>query len=81
MKRITYNTVGTCSKQIMLEVDDDNRIADIRIIGGCSGNVQGLCALVKGMTTDEVHKRLNGIHCGSRSTSCPDQLCRALESI
>lgn len=81
MKKISYTTSGTCSKVINLEIDDDNRISDISFIGGCNGNLQGICSLVKGMDADEVKKRLDGIRCGNKPTSCPDQLCRAIDAL
>lgn len=81
MRHITYNTQGTCSKIINIDVDDDNRIADISFIGGCNGNLKGLCSLVKGMKADEVRNRLAGITCGNKQTSCPDQLSKALDQI
>lgn len=74
-------TSGTCSKVINLKVDDDGKIADVSFIGGCHGNLQGICSLVKGMHVDEVKKRLDGIRCGNKLTSCPDQLCRAIEQL
>lgn len=81
MKKISYVTSGTCSKLIDLEVDDDNKISTVSFLGGCNGNLQGICSLVKGMDIDEVEKRLKGIRCGSKSTSCPDQLCKAIEQL
>lgn len=81
MKDTTYMTSGTCSKVINLKVDDDGKIADVSFIGGCHGNLQGICSLVKGMHVDEVKKRLDGIRCGNKLTSCPDQLCRAIEQL
>lgn len=79
MKKISYTTSGTCSKVINLEIDNDNRINDVSFVGGCHGNLQGICALVMGMDADEVVARLGGIRCGNKPTSCPDQLCRAIE--
>lgn len=81
MKRITYVTSGTCSKLIELEVDDDNRISNVSFVGGCNGNLQGICSLVKGMRIEDVKSKLNGIRCGSKTTSCPDQLCRAIDQL
>lgn len=81
MKKITYVTSGTCSKLIELEVDDDNRISDVSFVGGCNGNLQGICSLVKGMRIEDVKSKLNGIRCGSKTTSCPDQLCRAIDQL
>ncbi len=75
-----YITSGTCSREIEIEIND-GVVADVRFIGGCNGNLQGIGALVKGMAPEEIIKRLNGIHCGSKSTSCPDQLSRALTQI
>ena len=73
----TYKTRGTCSSVIELEIEDDI-IKGVYFWGGCNGNLQGLSRLVKGMKVDDVIARLEGIKCGTRSTSCPDQLCKAL---
>lgn len=81
MKEITYFTSGTCSKVITLKLDDENRIVDVNFVGGCNGNLQGICSLVKGMNIADVKTKLNGIRCGSKNTSCPDQLCRAIDEI
>ena len=78
MQNISYKTQGTCSRQIDIEIED-GVIIDAKFTGGCSGNTQGVAALVIGMSVDEAIKRLRGIHCGPRPTSCPDQLARALE--
>lgn len=78
MEHITYQTQGTCSKQIDMDIENGIIVA-AKFTGGCSGNTQGVAALVVGMTVDEAIKRLRGIHCGPRPTSCPDQLARALE--
>lgn len=78
MEHITYKTHGTCSRQIDIDVED-GIIAEVKFTGGCSGNTQGVSALVKGMSVEEAIKRLKGIHCGPRPTSCPDQLATALE--
>jgi len=69
---------GVCSMAIDYEVKN-GVVTDCRFIGGCSGNTQGVCALVKGMKVEEAISRLKGIPCGMRKTSCPDQLARALE--
>lgn len=74
----TYKTHGTCSRSIEFEVTD-GIITDCRFIGGCMGNTQGVSVLVKGMKVEEAIRRLKGIQCGLRGTSCPDQLARALE--
>ena len=74
-----YNTHGTCSRQIEIEMGGDT-VRSVRFIGGCTGNTQGLSRLVEGMQADEVIRRLKGIQCRA-GTSCPDQLARALERI
>ncbi len=73
-----YKTSGTCSAAIDFEVED-GIVKEVKFIGGCSGNTQGVAALVKGMPVDEVISRLEGIKCGFKSTSCPDQLAKALK--
>ncbi|MCD8121671.1 MAG: TIGR03905 family TSCPD domain-containing protein [Clostridiales bacterium] len=75
---MTYRTRGTCSSEIQFDVKD-NKVTDVRFIGGCSGNTQGVARLIEGMDVDEAIRRLDGIHCGPRPTSCPDQLARALK--
>ncbi len=75
-----YKTHGVCSRE--MQIDTENGIiTDVRIIGGCPGNLYGLSKLVKNMEIDEVITRLRGISCGEKSTSCPDQLAIALEEI
>ena len=81
MKKIQYQTQGTCSKVIEVTSDDNDIIQDVVFYGGCNGNLQGICRLVKGQKVDDVIQRLNGIRCGAKPTSCPDQLCRALEQL
>ncbi len=75
-----YRTKGTCSSNIELEVED-GIIKDIAFWGGCNGNLQGISRLVKGMPVEEVIKKLEGVRCGMRATSCPDQLCKALHEM
>jgi len=75
----SYKTVGTCSREILFEVED-NKIKEVKFIGGCSGNTLGVASLIKGMDVDEAINRLKGIRCGVKETSCPDQLARALEN-
>lgn len=77
----TYKTTGTCSRMIEIDIADNGTIADVRFAGGCHGNLQGIGALVKGMTPAQVAERLKGIRCGNKMTSCPDQLARALEEL
>ena len=79
MKHIVYQTSGTCSQQIGLDIDDENRVRNVQFLGGCNGNLQGVSRLVEGMKVEEVKERLGGIRCGYKNTSCPDQLVRALE--
>lgn len=81
MKQYQYQTTGTCSRMINIEVNDDNTLGDISFVGGCHGNLQGIGRLVKGMKLEDVISRLEGIKCGVKSTSCPDQLAKALSSI
>lgn len=81
MKHITYTTKGTCSRQIDIDINESNVIELVKFTGGCSGNTQGVAALVVGMTVEEAIKRLEGIKCGPRPTSCPDQLACALKEM
>jgi uncharacterized protein (TIGR03905 family) len=81
MKHIQYQTQGTCSQLIDMTVDENEVIQQVFFVGGCNGNLQGISKLVVGQKVDDVIQRLNGIRCGVKSTSCPDQLCRALEQI
>lgn len=78
MKHITYTPRGVCSRQIDIDIDDNDIILSAAFTGGCSGNTQGVCALISGMSAKEAIKRLTGIRCGFKSTSCPDQLSKAL---
>ena len=80
MKHIQYRTQGVCSRAIELELDDNNIITEVRFAGGCSGNTQGVAALVRGMRAEEAVSRLEGIRCGFRPTSCPDQLAQAIRA-
>ncbi len=74
---ITYSTRGTCSKQIVYDLDEENRIHNLKFIGGCSGNLQGIARLVEGKKAEEIIPLLRGIRCRS-NTSCPDQLAQSL---
>ncbi len=78
MEKIVYNTKSVCSRRINIEVDGD-RIISVKFEGGCAGNTQGVAALVAGMSIDEAISRLEGIKCGFKPTSCPDQLAIALK--
>lgn len=79
MKHYAYKTQGVCSRMIDLDIDGDT-VVKVTFTGGCSGNTQGVAALVAGMTIDEAISRIEGIHCGPRPTSCPDQLAQALKA-
>ncbi|WP_411677695.1 TIGR03905 family TSCPD domain-containing protein [Caproicibacter sp.] len=72
-----YKTRGTCSTEMMIDLDGDT-IRSVKITGGCSGNLQGICALVQGQKAEDVIRLLQGIRCGLKPTSCPDQLAKAL---
>ena len=74
----TYKPKGVCSKLMELDIED-GKIQSLKVTGGCSGNLQGIRALIIGMPVGEVAQKLRGIRCGSKPTSCPDQLARALE--
>ncbi|MBR3882094.1 MAG: TIGR03905 family TSCPD domain-containing protein [Clostridia bacterium] len=77
-----YFPSGVCSMKINIDVDEETKIVnEIKFIGGCAGNTQGVASLVKGMHIDEVISRLKGIDCRGRGTSCPDQLSKALEEL
>ncbi|MCE2616475.1 MAG: TIGR03905 family TSCPD domain-containing protein [Phocaeicola sp.] len=78
--RYTYQAQGTCSQLINLDVEE-GIINDVSFVGGCNGNLQGISKLIKGMKIDDVIDRLEGIRCGYKATSCPDQLCQALKQI
>ena len=74
---LSYNTKGVCSRSITFDVKD-NKVTDVQFEGGCSGNTQGVARLVEAMDIDEAIKRMKGIRCGFKSTSCPDHLALAL---
>lgn len=76
--KFTYKTRGTCCQAFDIEVED-GKLKDLAFFGGCDGNLQGICSLVRGMDIDTVIERLEGIRCGVKATSCPDQLCQALK--
>ena len=72
-----YKTKGTCSQQILFDVED-GKVHNVQFIGGCNGNLQGISKLVEGMPVEEVIDKISGIRCGMKPTSCPDQLANAL---
>jgi uncharacterized protein (TIGR03905 family) len=78
-KHITYKTQSVCSRSIEIDVENDI-ITNVKFIGGCAGNTQGVASLIRGMSVDEAISRLEGIRCGFKPTSCPDQLAKALKS-
>lgn len=75
-----YKTTGVCSKEMIIEIEN-NTIKSVKIIGGCPGNTLGVSTMVEGHEIDEIIKKLKGIPCGIKGTSCPDQLAKALEEI
>ena len=80
--RYTYTPEGTCSKQMIIDIDEDNEtIKSVKIVGGCPGNTLGVSKLVEGRKIKDVIDMLTGIPCGMKGTSCPDQLSKALEKI
>ena len=72
-----YKTKGTCSQRILFDIED-NKVKNVQFIGGCNGNLKGIAALVEGADIDDVITRVQGIRCGMKQTSCPDQLAQAL---
>ena len=78
--RYEYKTKGTCSQTILFEIEDET-VKNVQFIGGCNGNLQGISKLVEGMNVDEVISRIEGIRCGMKPTSCPDQLATALKQV
>ena len=79
MKNIVYRTKGTCSREINVTLDDENKISEVVFVGGCAGNTAGISRLVVGMPAEEAIRRIKGVKCGFKPTSCPDQLALALE--
>ena len=77
----SFRPRGVCAQEMRVELDEQGVIQDLQVMGGCSGNLQGISALVKGMTAKEATQRLKGIRCGYKATSCPDQLAVNLEQI
>ena len=78
-----YTTKGPCASKILFDIYEEDgikRVKNVKFVGGCNGNTQGVSKLVDGMTAEEIISRLKGIKCGFKSTSCPDQLARAIEA-
>lgn len=78
MKKINFKTHGICSKEIIIDVEGDT-VNNVKFVGGCNGNTQGISSLVKGMKVNDVIEKLKNIDCNGRGTSCPAQLAEALE--
>lgn len=79
-KTYQYRPQGVCSQLMEITVDGDV-LQEVKVLGGCSGNLQGISSLVRGMKVDEIIRRLEGIRCGGKATSCPDQLAQALKAL
>ena len=79
METIQYTPKGVCSKQMEIDVED-GAIQEVRVLGGCNGNLRGIASLLKGMRVEDAIERMEGIQCGMKSTSCPDQLAQALKA-
>ena len=75
-----FLTKGTCARKINFALDEEGKVHNVSFLGGCNGNTQGIARLVEGMDVNDAIARMEGIHCGPRSTSCPDQLAQALKS-
>lgn len=80
MMQYEYKTKGTCSQRIFFDVEE-GKVKNVQFVGGCNGNLKGIAALVEGMSVEEVISRVEGIHCGMKATSCPDQLAKALKEV
>ncbi|MGN1344186.1 MAG: TIGR03905 family TSCPD domain-containing protein [Traorella sp.] len=80
METFIYKPTGVCSREMQITYDGDTLI-DLQVIGGCNGNLKGISKLVQGMKLEEVAKRLEGVTCGMKQTSCPDQLAKAIKEI
>ena len=78
MKQISYRPSGVCSKQMDVEIDDNGIVTKVRIVGGCNGNSQGVSRLVEGMKAEDAIAKMSGIRCGFKSTSCPNELAKAI---
>ncbi len=76
----SHKNQGTCSREIVFEIED-GKLRNVQFFGGCNGNLKGICSLVEGMEVEDVIQRLEGIHCGFKTTSCPDQLAQALKEV
>ena len=79
MNEYSYKSKGTCSREILFSLDDENRIHNLKFIGGCNGNLKGIGLLCEGKDASEIASILEGNTCGFKDTSCPDQLSKALK--
>ena len=79
MKEFNFPNSGTCSKQTNFVLNDDHTIESMEVIGGCNGNLKGICSIVRGMKAEQVIERFEGVKCGFRNTSCPDQIAKNLK--
>ena len=77
--KIQFEPQGVCCRQMLLDISDDNKIIQAEFFGGCNGNLQGIGKLIQGMDINEVISKLEGISCGGKGTSCPDQLTKGLK--
>ena len=75
----TYNNKGTCSVRTIVELNEDHTIKDVQILGGCDGNLKGIASLLPGMKAEDAIARMEGLRCGRKPTSCPDQISQALK--
>jgi len=80
-RKIVYRPNGICARMITIDVNENSEIDNVEFSGGCDGNHKGIAALCKGRKVEEVERLLQGIRCGKRSTSCPDQLAQALKGV
>ncbi len=80
MSHYEYVPKGVCSTKMIFEINEDNTIESLQVERGCNGNLKGIAALVKGQNIEEVANRLDGIQCGMKNTSCPDQIAKALRA-
>ena len=74
-----YNPNGVCSTEMIFDIDENNIVKDLKVIGGCNGNLKGISSLIKGMKIDDIIAKLSDIKCGYKDTSCPDQIAKALK--
>jgi len=79
--KYSFRPQGVCAREMQVELDEQGVVRELNVMGGCSGNLQGIAALVKDMPAEEAIKRLSGIRCGFKPTSCPDQLAKGLAKI